>query len=99
MKILRLPIKGKWLAQIDAGIKKDEYRDIKQHYISRFFTPVRPVLRDLRDFEAYQRITEGRLKLDDDRYSYLCDLANEIKVRASRSTRRNAPVSEKNILQ
>lgn len=37
MKILRLPIKGKWLAQIDAGIKKEEYRDIKAHYISRFF--------------------------------------------------------------
>lgn len=37
MKILRLPIKGKWLNMIDAGIKTDEYREIKRHYISRFF--------------------------------------------------------------
>lgn len=37
MKILRLPIKGKWLAMIDAGIKGDEYREIKPYYISRFF--------------------------------------------------------------
>ena len=32
-----------------------------------------------KDFKAYQRITEGRMKLDDDRYNYLCDLTNELK--------------------
>jgi hypothetical protein len=31
------------------------------------------------DFEAYQRITEGRMKLEDDRYDYLCDLLYELK--------------------
>ena len=36
--------------------------------------------RTCKDFEAYQRITEERLKLDNDRYSYLCDLADEILI-------------------
>ncbi|MDR2890743.1 MAG: hypothetical protein LBV18_03955 [Alistipes sp.] len=37
MKILRLPIKAQWYGKIYAGLKGDEYRDIKGHYISRFF--------------------------------------------------------------
>jgi hypothetical protein len=32
-----------------------------------------------KDFQAYQRITESKLKLDDDRYNYLCDLVGELK--------------------
>lgn len=48
MRVLRLPIKGEWLDIIDAGIKKDEYREIKEHYMPRFFEN-RPniALRDL----------------------------------------------------
>jgi hypothetical protein len=44
-----------------------------------------------KDFEAYQRITENRLKLDDDRYGYLCDLANDLK-------KQNTAELEKSIL-
>ena len=36
MKTLTLPLKKKWFDLIKAGIKKEEYREIKQHYISRF---------------------------------------------------------------
>ena len=39
-----------------------------------------------RDFEAYQRITEGRLKIDDDRYNYLCDLSDELKRLLTKNT-------------
>lgn len=35
-KILRLPIKRKWFDMILAGEKKEEYREIKAHWISRF---------------------------------------------------------------
>ena len=33
---LRLPIKGKWFNKIVSGDKKEEYRDIKPYYKSRF---------------------------------------------------------------
>lgn len=36
MKTLRLPIKKKWFDMIRSGKKKEEYRDIKPHYVSRF---------------------------------------------------------------
>lgn len=47
LRVLSLPIKGEWLDEIDAGRKLEEYRDIKQHYISRFFEGVPRDLRDL----------------------------------------------------
>lgn len=56
MRILRLPITGEWLDTIDALLKFEEYRDIKQHYISRFFTTVHRDLRDL--FELSLRCTD-----------------------------------------
>lgn len=31
-----LPIKKKWLDMIKAGIKKEEYREVKPYYTSRF---------------------------------------------------------------
>ena len=31
-----------------------------------------------KDFEAYQRITKDRLRIDDNRYDYLCNLADKI---------------------
>ena len=37
MKTLTLSLKRKWFDLIKAGIKKEEYRNIKPHYISRFF--------------------------------------------------------------
>ena len=35
MKTLDLILKGKWYDMIDAGIKKEEYRDIKPYWIKR----------------------------------------------------------------
>lgn len=34
--MLTLPIKKKWFDMIKSGIKKEEYREIKPYYISRF---------------------------------------------------------------
>ena len=34
--MLTLPIKNKWFNMILSGVKKEEYRDIKPYYISRF---------------------------------------------------------------
>jgi len=34
--IMILPIKKKWFDMIKAGIKKEEYRDVKPYYDSRF---------------------------------------------------------------
>jgi len=35
MKILDLPLKGKWYNMIESGEKKEEYREIKDYWISR----------------------------------------------------------------
>lgn len=42
---------------IDAGIKLEEYREIKQYYIARFFAPVEIALRDL--FESTLQVTDN----------------------------------------
>lgn len=34
--MLVLPIKKKWFDMIAAGIKKEEYREIKPYYVKRF---------------------------------------------------------------
>lgn len=36
MKILTLPLKKKWFDLIKAGIKKEEYRECSDYWISRF---------------------------------------------------------------
>ncbi len=35
MKVLRMTIKKRWFDMIAAGIKKEEYRDVKQYWIDR----------------------------------------------------------------
>jgi hypothetical protein len=35
MKVLYLTLKARWFDMIEAGIKKEEYREIKQFWISR----------------------------------------------------------------
>ena len=35
--MLTLPIKKKWFDMIKSGVKKEEYREIKPYYDSRFF--------------------------------------------------------------
>ncbi len=37
MKVLYQPLKKEWYEMIEAGIKKEEYREIKPYYIPRFF--------------------------------------------------------------
>ena len=40
MKTLTLPLKKKWFDLIKAGIKKEEYREIKPYYCKRFTDPL-----------------------------------------------------------
>ena len=40
MKTLTLPLKKKWFDLIKAGIKKEEYREIKPYYEKRFLEPL-----------------------------------------------------------
>lgn len=40
MKVLTLPLKKKWFDLIKAGIKKEEYREVKPYYNSRFCEPL-----------------------------------------------------------
>lgn len=40
MKILHLTLKKKWFDMILSGEKKEEYRDISPHWISRFYKPI-----------------------------------------------------------
>lgn len=37
MKILHLPLKARWYEMIESGVKTEEYREIKPHWIKRFF--------------------------------------------------------------
>ena len=41
MKTLTLPLKKKWFDLIKAGIKKEEYREIKPYYNTRFCEPLK----------------------------------------------------------
>ena len=36
--MLTLPIKKKWFDMIKSGEKKEEYREIKPYYVSRFYS-------------------------------------------------------------
>ena len=38
IEMLTLPIKKKWFDMIKSGEKKEEYREIKKYYITRFAT-------------------------------------------------------------
>jgi hypothetical protein len=88
MKILRLPITGDWLNEIDECRKFEEYRDIKQHYISRFFTPVKRDLRDL--FEMSLKCTDDIRKEAADFGCMLKDFdAVELIAGYSRTARRS----------
>lgn len=40
MKTLILPIKKKWFDMISSGEKKEEYREIKPYYQTRFKKPI-----------------------------------------------------------
>ena len=40
MKTLTLSLKKKWFDMIKAGIKKEEYREIKPYYEKRFLEPL-----------------------------------------------------------
>ena len=46
MKTLTLPLKKKWFDMIKSGEKKEEYREIKPYYISRFIK-FKPLKKDL----------------------------------------------------
>ena len=37
MKTLTLPLKKKWFDMIKAGVKKEEYREIKDHYLHMLY--------------------------------------------------------------
>ncbi len=39
MKTLHLNLKKEWFNLIVLGIKKEEYREIKEHWVSQFLTP------------------------------------------------------------
>ena len=36
-KILFLPLKKKWYEMIESGVKTEEYRELKEHWIKRLF--------------------------------------------------------------
>lgn len=42
-KTLHLTLKKKWFDMIDSGEKKEEYRDIKDFFVSRLFEVVKPM--------------------------------------------------------
>ena len=42
--MLVLPIKKKWLDMIKSGEKKEEYREIKPYYKTRFYNAIKEVL-------------------------------------------------------
>ena len=60
-KTLILPLKKKWFDLIKAGVKKEEYREIKPHYI-RQFIKFEPLKNDLiRDYNFYRGFDEGEI--------------------------------------
>lgn len=61
MKTLTLPLKKQWFDMIKAGIKKEEYREIKPHYI-RQFIKFEPLKNDLiRDYNFHRCFDEGEI--------------------------------------
>ena len=61
MKTLTLSLKRKWFDMIKAGIKKEEYREIKPHYI-RQFIKFETLKNDLiRDYNFHRGFDEGEI--------------------------------------
>ena len=61
MKTLTLSLKRKWFDMIKLGEKKEEYREIKPHYIRQFikFEPLKYDL--IRDYNLYKCYDEGEI--------------------------------------
>ena len=61
MKTLTLSLKKQWFDMIKAGIKKEEYREIKPHYIRQFikFEPLKYDL--IRDYNFHKGFDEGEI--------------------------------------
>lgn len=58
---LTLSLKRKWFDMIKAGTKKEEYREIKPHYI-RQFIKFEPLKNDLiRDYNFHKGFDEGEI--------------------------------------
>jgi len=43
-KVLKLILKGKWYNLIDIGIKREEYREIKEYWLKRLFDVQSPMI-------------------------------------------------------
>lgn len=51
--MLTLPIKKKWFDMIKSGVKKEEYREIKPYYDSRFYhIKAKPII-DEKEYSIY----------------------------------------------
>lgn len=61
MKTLTLSLKKKWFDMIKSGEKKEEYREIKPHYIRQFikFEPLKIDL--IRDYKCHIGFDEGEI--------------------------------------
>jgi hypothetical protein len=61
MGTLTLHLQKKWFDMIKAGVKKEEYREIKPHYIRQFikFEPLKYDL--IRDYNFHKGFDEGEI--------------------------------------
>lgn len=61
MKTLTLSLKKQWFDMIKSGEKKEEYREIKPHYIRQFikFEPLKYDL--IRDYNFHKGFDEGEI--------------------------------------
>jgi hypothetical protein len=87
-KILYLTLKGKWYDMIEAGIKPEEYRDIKPFWIKRLFDFNGPeeFPNDNRwDHEnAFYDLTVNKFPWDEVKESYWMELKNFTHVQFAR---------------
>ena len=51
--MLTLPIKKKWFDMIKSGVKKEEYREIKPYYDSRFYHLKVELIIDGKEYSMY----------------------------------------------
>lgn len=58
MRVLHLTLKKKWFDMIASGEKKEEYREIKKHWISRLCNNPKQFLDGLQDYD-YIHFTDG----------------------------------------
>ena len=80
MKALTLHIKKKWFDLIKAGIKKEEYREIKPHYI-RQFIKFEPLKNDLiRDYNFHRGFDEGEINGIENELFILIHLLDKLRV-------------------